>query len=106
MQRKKQRQKALFCTECGNELTDFWLSTQADDYKGVLMHRVECLDKGRPSHRVCAKLFIVGGGITAAHSPQHQQSQRKLSSLKNSVLRKIVSENTPSASSPKSRRKK
>jgi hypothetical protein len=106
MPRKKQQHKALFCTECGNELNDFWQSTLADDYKGVLMHRVECLDKGRPTHRVCAKLFIVGDGITPEQPPRQQRSPRNLRSLKDSILRRIAAEDNSPASSPKPRRKK
>jgi hypothetical protein len=90
MQPKVTKRKLRFCTECGNELDEFWSDPRAENLKELIQCRVKCLQSGRPADRMCSKLFIAG-----AHTPlpstrkKKSVSPKRISDLKNEVMVKI-----------------
>ena len=90
MKSQKRRAKAMFCTECGSELDEFWQSPAINDFKEVLKHRIECLENGRPHNRMCSKLFMATPpDETPRSTTAPRTSKKKLLDLKNSVMEEI-----------------
>ena len=90
MKSQKRRAKAMFCTECGSELEEFWQSPAINDFKEVLKHRIECLENGRPHNRMCSKLFMATPPEEAPRSATAPRtSKKKLLDLKSAVMEKI-----------------
>lgn len=94
MGRRVKSQGKKFCTECGSDLDEFWLSPGASNYEEVLKHHLECQRTGKFRGSMCSKLFIVDDGTPDTAKPKRKFSPRKLSDLKSSVLKKIEAEET------------
>lgn len=48
-----------FCTECGEALEDFAVSTDAEDQKSVIENYHNCKKTGKFKGDVCSKMFII-----------------------------------------------
>ena len=62
MGRRVKSQGKKFCTECGSDLDEFWLSPGANNYEEVLKHHLECQRTGKFRGSMCSRLFIVDDG--------------------------------------------
>jgi hypothetical protein len=92
MAKQLQRRQKKFCTECGTDLDDFWLTPGAANYEDILKNHLECQREGRFKGTMCSKLFIIDGGTPDASKPAPPVSPRKRSSLKKSIMTKIEKE--------------
>jgi hypothetical protein len=92
MAKQLQRRQKAFCTECGSDLDEFWLSPGAANYEDILKHHLECQREGRFKGSMCSKLFIIDGGTPDAAKAAPPVSPRKRSSLKKSIMSKIDAE--------------
>jgi hypothetical protein len=92
MGRRVHGQGKKFCTECGSDLDEFWLSPGADNYEEVLKHHLECQRTGKFKGSMCSRLFIMDDGTPDTAKPTKKLSPKKLSTLKSSVLKKIEAE--------------
>ena len=92
MAKQLQRRQKTFCTECGSDLDEFWLSPGATNYEDILKHHLECQREGRFKGSMCSKLFIIDGGTPDATKPTPPVSPQKRSSLKKSIMTKIEKE--------------
>jgi len=92
MGRRVNGQSKKFCTECGSDLDEFWLSPGANNYEEVLKHHLECQRTGKFRGSMCSRLFIVDDGTPDTAKPKKKLSPKKLSDLKSSVLKKIEAE--------------
>jgi len=86
------RQRKTFCTECGTDLDDFWLSSDPSTYEDVLKHHLECQREGRFKGTMCSKLYILDGGTPDTERKTKALPPRKRAALKNAILKKIASE--------------
>ena len=89
--RVQQRQKT-FCTECGSDLDEFWLSAGASNYEDVLKHHLECQREGKFKGSMCSKLFIVDGGTPDISKAAPPASPPKRASLKKAIMTRIEKE--------------
>jgi hypothetical protein len=101
MGRRVKSQGKKFCTECGSDLDEFWLSPGANNYEEVLKHHLECQRTGKFRGSMCSRLFIVDDGTPDTTKPKKKLSPRKLSDLKSSVLKNIEAEEGRRQKSPK-----
>ena len=92
MGKQLQRRQKTFCTECGSDLDDFWLSPGSAKYEDILKHHLECQREGRFKGTMCSKLFIVDGGTPDTTQEAPPVSPRKRSALKKSIMSKIAKE--------------
>jgi hypothetical protein len=92
MAKKLQQRQKKFCTECGTDLDDFWLTQGAGNYEETLKHHLECQREGRFKGSMCAKLYIVDGGMPDTSNAAPPVSPRKRASLKKSIMSKIEKE--------------
>jgi len=92
MVRRVNGQGKKFCTECGSDLDEFWLSPGASNYEEVLKHHLECQRTGKFKGSMCSRLFIVDDGTPDTAKPGKKLPPKKLSTLKSSVLKKIQAE--------------
>jgi len=96
MTQRIQRKKKTFCTECGTDLDDFWLSPGSSNYGEVLKHHLECQRTGRFKGGLCSKLYIMDSGTPDTGRSVKALSPRKRSALKSSILKKIKGEDRKS----------
>jgi|GEM_PF-1145678 len=101
MVRRVKSQGKKFCTECGSDLDDFWLSPGANNYEEVLKHHLECQRTGKFRGSMCSRLFIVDDGTPDTRKSGKKLPPKKLSDLKTSVLKKIEAEEGRNQRSPK-----
>ena len=99
MAKQLRRRQKTFCTECGTDLDEFWLSPGAANYEDILKHHLECQREGRFKGALCSKLFIVDGGTPDASRNPAPVPSRKNTQLKKSILKKISDEDGKSATS-------
>jgi hypothetical protein len=92
MGRRVKSQGKKFCTECGSDLDEFWLSPGANNYEEVLKHHLECQRTGKFRGSMCSRLFIMDNGTPDTKKPAKKLPPRKLSDLKSSVMKKIETE--------------
>lgn len=101
MGRRINGQGKKFCTECGSDLDEFWLSPGANNYEEVLKHHLECQRTGKFRGSMCSRLFIVDDGTPDTAKTGKKLSPKKLSNLKSSVLKKIEAEEAKSQRTPR-----
>lgn len=90
---RMRRQRKTFCTECGKDLDNFWLSPgSTENYEAVLKHHLDCQREGRFKGTMCSKLYILDGGTPDPKRVTKALSPRKRAALKNSILKKIAAE--------------
>jgi hypothetical protein len=94
MAKQLQRRQKTFCTECGSDLDEFWLSPGAANYEDILKHHLECQREGRFKGSMCSKLFIMDGGTPDASRNPEPTPSRKNSRLKKSIMKKISDEDS------------
>jgi hypothetical protein len=92
MKKRIPQVKKKFCTECGSDLDDFWVTPGADAYAEILKHHFECQRTGKFKGAMCSKLFIADGTTPANIAPTSPSAQKRVSHLKKSVLKKIEAE--------------
>jgi hypothetical protein len=92
MAKQLQKRQKTFCTECGSDLDDFWLSPGSTKYEDVLKHHLECQRDGKFKGSMCSKLFIVDVGTPDTTKAAPPVSPRKRSALKKSIMSKIDKE--------------
>ncbi len=92
MKKRLQQGKKMFCTECGSDLDDFWMTTGADAYAEILKHHFDCQRTGKFKGAMCSKLFIADGTTPAKVGRTAPSAQKRVSHLKKSVLKKIEAE--------------
>lgn len=92
MATRVRRQRKTFCTECGTDLDEFWLSSGPSSYEDVLKHHLECQRTGRFKGALCSKLYILDGGTPDTARTGKALSPRKRAALKSAILGKIESE--------------
>ncbi len=85
------RQRKTFCTECGADLDNFWLSHTSANYVEVLKHHLECQRTGRFKGSLCSQLFIVDGGTPDPQKTPKPLPPTKHAALKKAILKKIKS---------------
>jgi hypothetical protein len=52
------KQKVIFCTECGVELTNFCFTEKVNDPETVRKNLAQCKKTGKFNGEFCSKLFI------------------------------------------------
>lgn len=92
MSTRIRRQRKTFCTECGTDLDEFWVSAGSSTYEEVLKHHLECQREGRFKGSMCAKLYIMDAGTPDTARTAKAISPRKRAALKNAILKKIEQE--------------
>jgi hypothetical protein len=92
MATRVRRQRKTFCTECGTDLDEFWLSSGPSSYEDVLKHHLECQRAGRFKGTMCSKLYILDGGTPDTARTAKALSPRKRAALKSAILKKIETE--------------
>ena len=92
MKHHVQQGKKFFCTECGSDLDDFWVSPNADAYADILKHHMECQRSGKFKGAMCSKLFIADGTTPARTGDSSKLSRKRVAHLKKSIIRKIADE--------------
>ncbi len=86
------RQRKTFCTECGSELDEFWLSPESQNYEEVLKHHFDCQREGKFKGTMCSRLFIVDPGTPDSSKDGHPLSAREHTHLKKAILKSIEKE--------------
>lgn len=104
MASRVRRKQKTFCTECGSDLDEFWLSPGAEKYEDVLKHHLECQREGRFKGSMCSRLFIVDPGTPDSSKDTPPVSDRKHNQLKASILKKIADEENHNGKTRKSSR--
>jgi hypothetical protein len=94
MKHRVQQGKKFFCTECGSDLDDFWVSPGADAYADILKNHMECQRTGKFKGSMCSKLFIADGTTPTRTASTSKLSQKRVAHLKKSVMKKIADEET------------
>jgi hypothetical protein len=92
MAKQLQQRQKTFCTECGSDLDDFWLTPGASNYEDVLKHHMDCQREGKFKGSMCSKLFIMDGGLPDTAKAAPPVSPRKRTALKKSIMEKIEQE--------------
>lgn len=92
MPKQLQKRQKTFCTECGSDLDEFWLSPGASNYEDILKHHLECQREGKFKGSMCSKLFIVDVGTPDTTKAASPVSPRKRSALKKSIMSRIDEE--------------
>jgi|OpeIllAssembly_1097287.scaffolds.fasta_scaffold1130772_1 hypothetical protein len=62
--------KALFCTECGDELDDFSFSEKNRNFHAVMENHKNCVRTGKFSGEFCSKVFISSNMLLDGIWPQ------------------------------------
>jgi hypothetical protein len=92
MKRSSQKDVRVFCTECGETLDEFWLDKSSTDVKGIIQRMAQCKAEGRFHGHFCSRLWIAGEGSPAKQRKPVKSSPRKIASLKESITRRIRTE--------------
>lgn len=103
MKRSSQKAVRVFCTECGQTLDDFWLDKSSTDVKGTIQRMAQCKAEGRFHGHFCSRLWIAGEGSLAKERKPVKSSPRKIASLKESITRRIKTEEARSGRQAKKR---
>ena len=92
MASRVRRQHKTFCTECGSDLDEFWLSPEAQNYEEVLKHHFDCQREGKFKGTMCSRLFIVDPGTPDSSKDPHPLPTREHTHLKKTILKSIENE--------------
>jgi len=82
------RNRAEFCTRCGEQLENFCFSPEAENLEALRAAALRCHLEGTKQGRICAKVFIAGETSfgTVFQAPPPSVSRKTLLALRESIL--------------------
>lgn len=85
------KNRPTFCTECGKELDEFWLSPDADSVRAVEKRVAECQKTGKFNGVLCSRWFIAEPDSFKSFQrpPTSKAAKLRVAKLKKSVLKKV-----------------
>ena len=85
------KNRPTFCTECGKELDEFWLTPDADSVRAIEKKAAECHKTGKINGVLCSRWFIAEPDSFKSfqRQPTTKTAKLRVAKLKKNVMKQI-----------------